>query len=81
MNQYVIIESDWYNALYKNGQLSQQGKPEYLDSETMLRLLTPDNHVDYYVMSDEVYNDLLNGAGYPQDLDELPLDRMTKVMN
>jgi hypothetical protein len=72
----VIIASDWYNAIYEDGKRKDQGKPEYLDAETMARIF-PD--ADIYYVEDELYDDVLDGAGYPEKLEDFPLDRAEKL--
>lgn len=72
----TVIESDWFNAVYFDGVLKEDAKPEYLDAETAVRtyrgLGVP---VDRYWLPDDVYDELLNGAGYPRDLAGVPLGR------
>jgi hypothetical protein len=72
----VVIQSEWYNGLYINGKIKDQGKPGYMNVETILRLLP---NAELYYMSTEIYDEVLNGAGYPESLDELPLDQMEKI--
>lgn len=66
----TIIQSEWFNALYEDDVLVKDGKPEYLNAETMARLYP---EADIYFMKDETYDLVLAGAGYPQNLLDLPL--------
>lgn len=73
----TIITSEWFNALYgEDGDLEQDGKPEYLDAETLARTM-PDAAI--YSLPDDVYDDLLDGAGYPPKLSDVPLSRCTQL--
>lgn len=72
----AIVESEWYNALYFDGHLDQQGKPEYLNAETLARVYTT---ADRYYVPNDVYDDCLNGAGYPDALADFPLNRCQKI--
>lgn len=73
----TIVGSEWFNALYDDeGILEQDAKPEYLDAETLARTL-PDAAV--YYLPDDVYDDVLDGAGYPRKFTDLPVDRLVRV--
>lgn len=71
----VIIQSDWYNALYEDGILKHQAKPDYLDAETMVTLFP---EASLYSVDYESYEEILNGDGYPTNLSDFPLERCTK---
>jgi hypothetical protein len=73
----TIISSDWYNALYEDGVLVHQAKPDYLDAETMHTLFSGSEAAFYSVDYDD-YDDILGGEGYPYHLSEFPLDRCNR---
>lgn len=75
-----IIQSDYYNAVYFSDTLANQAKPERLDAESLIRThqalgIT----VELYVMPSDVYDEVLNGEGYPASFDDLPVDRLNKI--
>jgi hypothetical protein len=72
----TILSSDWYNALYEDGILKESGKPAYLDAETIARL-HPD--AQFFTVPQPVYDDVLNGEGYPPELSRFPLSRCTRL--
>lgn len=72
----VIIQSDYFNALYEDGSLVEQGKPDYLDVETLARLKP---YASIYFIPDDVYDKALNGRGFPARLVNFPLDKCEKV--
>ena len=75
-NGTVIITSEYFNAVYCNGRLQQDGKPEYLDPETLLRLYPS---AVYYTMDQRLYDEILDGMGYPTDINDLPAHRLTLI--
>lgn len=76
--EYVIIGSEWYVALYLNGSLYREAKPDYLHAET-LHTLWPE--APFYWMDYDLYDELIMEAdGYPEHLDGLPLERMEKLV-
>lgn len=72
----VLIESEWFNAHYDNGKLVRDAKPDYLDIETLAHTFPA---AAIYMMGGDVYSELLDGAGYPPTLDDVPLDRLHRV--
>lgn len=64
-----ILQSECYNALYENGVLLRQGKPDYLDAHTLASVF-PDAKI-YYV-EDDIYESMEDG--YPESLSDFPLD-------
>lgn len=72
----VLVSCDWFNAWYLDGQLADEGKPSYLDAESVQRLYP---HAAWYEMPQDVYDEILDGAGYPQALADLPLDRLRMI--
>lgn len=72
----VIIMNDWYNALYENGTLALEGKPEHTDAETLARLWPK---AAIYEVPQDVYDEVLGGNGYPRALADFPLDRCERV--
>lgn len=68
---WTIITSDYYNALYEDGVLKHQAKPDYLHGETMATLF-PD--AEYYGIDYDDYEEIL-GDQYPSLLANFPLDR------
>jgi hypothetical protein len=72
----IIVTSDWYNAWYLNGQLADEGKPSYLDAETVQRLYP---QAAWYEMPQDVYDEILDGAGYPARFEDLPVDRLRAI--
>lgn len=76
--EFTIVGSEWYVALYQNGVLFREAKPDYLHAET-LHTLWPT--APFYWMSYEQYEEIVMDAdGYPQLLADLPLDAMEKVV-
>ena len=69
----IIVTSDYFNAWYLNGQLGDEGKPERLDGETLGRLYP---QAAWYEMPSDVYDEVLDGAGYPARFEDLPTDRL-----
>lgn len=76
MTARVLLQSDWFNAFYAEGELVNDGPPEHLDIETLARTF-PDAEI--YHVPDDVYDDELNGAGYPLELSAFPLHRCQKI--
>ena len=72
----VLVSCDWFNAWYLDGQLADEGKPSYLDAETIQRLYP---QAAWYEMPQDVYDEILDGAGYPKSLADLPLDRLQLI--
>ncbi len=73
----VLISADGYNGVYEDGVLVDQGKHDYVNIETLIRTYRRHGHdLALYCMSDDVYEEILNGEGYPSDLEYLPLDRL-----
>lgn len=72
----TIIQSDWYNALYEDGKLIHQGKPDYLSTETMLTLFP---EAEFYLVPYEKYDMVLDGDGYPENLSDFPLNECNKL--
>lgn len=72
----VIVQSEWYNAVYEEGALKDEGPPEHLDAETLARTFPL---AEVYSMDEDVYFDVLDGAGYPDAFSDLPVVRLTKV--
>lgn len=72
----VIVQSDWYNALYEDGLLVKQGKPERLDAETLANLF---EDAEIYWVPQNVYDEHLGGNGYPQDLADFPLHKCKRA--
>lgn len=72
----TILANDYFNALYEDGVLKQDGKPEYLDAETLARV---DPTAEVYVVPQAVYDAVLDGAGYPRELANFPLDQCERV--
>lgn len=70
----TIIISDYYNALYKNGKLNHQGKPDYLDGETLSTIYPK---AEMYGVSYDIYDELV-GDRYPERLEDFPLERCVK---
>jgi hypothetical protein len=72
----TILQSDWFNALYRDGVLEASGKPDYLDAETLAQMYP---QAAYYTVPQDVYDQVLDGAGYPAELAKFPLERCDKV--
>lgn len=73
----TIIISDWYNALYEDGLLKVDAKPDYLHGETMITLF-PD--AEAYYVEYNLYDEIIgNNDGYPFRLSDFPLDRCRKL--
>lgn len=72
----IIVTSDYFNAWYLNGQLGDEGKPERLDGETLGRLYP---QAAWYEMPADVYDEILDGAGYPARFEDLPVDRLRVI--
>ena len=67
----TIIHGDFYNALYENGKLKIQAKPDYLHAETLSNIF-PD--AEFYGVPYELYDELVGDKdGYPDDLIDFPL--------
>ena len=75
MAKHTIISSDYYNALYTDNKLALSGKPDSLDAETLARVYPS---ASFYGMESDVYLDLLDGNDYPADIEQLPLERLTR---
>ncbi len=74
----VIIYNSWgYDALYRDGVFVSVCRDSVPDDVYQ----TLDGERKVYWMPDDVYDDALNGAGYPRELDDLPLDRMEDQTN
>jgi hypothetical protein len=71
----TLLSSDYFNAHYVDGILVRDAKPDYLDVETLARTF-PDAAV--YDVPEDVYDEYLNGNGYPQQLSSFPLARCRK---
>lgn len=71
---WTIITSDYYNALYEDGVLKNQGKPDYLHGETMANLFP---HAAVYGLESH-YETLLEEDGYPVHLSDFPLEVCTR---
>lgn len=71
----TIISSDYYNAFYEDGVLKHQAKPDYLDSETLFTIF-PDS--EYYGVPYDLYEELLEGDGYPELLENFDLSRCNR---
>lgn len=67
----TIISSDYYNALYEDGVLKHQGKPDYLDAETLFTIF-PDSKL--YGVPYDLYDELVED-GYPTNLSDFDLSR------
>lgn len=72
----TIIHSDFYSALYEDGVLKHQAKPDYLDTET-LHTIYPD--AEYYGVPYELYDEMLDD-GYPENLSDFDLTRCDKYV-
>ena len=72
----IIVTSDYFNAWYQDGQLSDQGDPDRLDGETLARLYP---QAAWYEMPAGVYDEILDGAGYPARFEDLPVDRLRVI--
>lgn len=71
----TIIISEWYNALYEDGTLKIEAKPDYLHGETMITLFP---EADAYYVDYDQYEELIDD-GYPPLLVDFPLDRCEKL--
>jgi hypothetical protein len=65
----TILQAECYNALYENGVLLHQGKPDYLNAHTLANVF-PD--AELYYVEDDIYESMYDG--YPENLSEFPLD-------
>lgn len=69
MADHTILSTDYYVALYEDGQLRNQAKPCYLDAHTLMTIF-PD--AEYYDVPEDVY-EAMEDDGYPQFLRDFPL--------
>lgn len=67
-----LVTSDYYGAIYKDGVLTDQAKPEYLDIETLARLYP--NAAVYLADSD-----VADGDGYPAQFADIDPSKLTLV--
>lgn len=70
----TVITSDYYNALYEDGVLKHEAKPDYLHGETLYTIFS-DSDSEFYGVDYDDYDELLGGDGYPELLSNFPLDR------
>lgn len=72
----TLFANDYFNAHYQDGVLVRDGKPEYLDVETLARTFP---EAEVYVVPEDVYDEALDGAGYPESMNDFPVARCQKV--
>lgn len=72
----VIMQSEYFNALYEDGVLAKSGKPSYLDAETMANLY---EDAEVYFVPQAVYDEHLNGDDYPRLLSDFPLNECERL--
>lgn len=70
----TIISSDYFNALYKNGKLEHQARPDYLNAETLATIYP---NAELYGVPYDHYEEIL-GDEFPALLSDFPLDRCVK---
>ena len=68
----TIISSDYYNAFYVDGILKHEAKPDYLNAKTLLTIFP---NSEYYGVPYDLYDQLLDGDGYPEHLKDFDLSR------
>jgi hypothetical protein len=72
----VLVQSDSYNAVYVDGRVHDQAKPDYLDIETLARYVPG---ASIYWVPRDVYDDHVSGDGYPDLLSNFPLNRCEQI--
>lgn len=69
----TILDGEYYNALYEDGRLKHQAKPDYLDAHTLVTVFP---EAEYYTVPECVYEAM--GDSYPEDLADFPLEACTR---